>query len=304
MPSFLAPPEIITDQYSVQPIYNLIAGWLSDFPLAAAILGYIVLITSGIYLNIVMISNDLISKNSLVPAFTYIVLMSIYPENLTLTPILISTLPLILMLRIVFSMYELTDTLKASLSIGLAISIVTLIYFSGIFLIPFIFIVLIVLRIASWRDWIIPFIGFILPYLYLWAFYFVTDQTSLVFSVYAEYFSRSFHLEIDTSYTYLLIEGFIVLFLLIPSMLKISASLNSFNIVTRKRLNIISWFFFFTVIIAFSGGEPSGNYLYYFSGSMLISHFLDTKKRSFRNEIIMVILVAGIILNHFISLYA
>jgi hypothetical protein len=300
LPSFLYPPEIVTGEITAAPAYDLIIRLLSAYPLLLIITGYLLLITGGFLLNVVMISHDLVSKNSLLPALVYVIFMSIHTESLTLTQSLLSAIFIILALNELFKLYELTDALKSVLTIGLLLSSASLFNFSCILLFPFIFASLLIVRIGTWRDWVVPIIGFLIPYLYLWTYYFITDQLPFVYSPYIDYFNHLFNFQLDFRDWGLAIEGAILVIFVIPALFKTISLLNKYNIVTRRRLSISFWLFIFCIIAALLPGDLVLNNLYFIPGVIFVAHRLDSVSHSIWREILFLLIIIAIGINHYL----
>jgi hypothetical protein len=299
MPAFLEPPGISVTEHSIQPVYNLIADRLVSNLLLPVIIGFIILIAQSLIFNMVMISQGLVSKNSMVPAIVYVVLMSTHYANLTLTPLLLSGFLILALLNKVYGMYEKSDNLMELFSVGLIISLASMIYFPSVFFLLFILYVLVIYRIVTWREWTVPFVGFIIPYLYLWVYYFWAESLAPVYSVYEDFFSRLFTttLYIDTGD--IIVEAALVLLLLLPVLLRITSSMGSHNILTRKKLSVSNWLLVITLIITFTTGNLLQNNLYVLGGAVIVSHNFDITTRSGWNELIFLLFTAGTAVNNY-----
>lgn len=300
LPAFLSPPEITVTAHSVQPVHNLVSRWLQHLPLIAVVIGFVLLMLEALFFNMILISHDLVSKNSMVPAIVYTVLMSSHYENLTLTPILLAGILLLALLNVVFSMYEKADTLKDQLTAGFLIAFASMVYFPSVFFILFILYVLIIYRIVTWREWLVPFIGLVIPYLYLWVWYFWAGSLPGVYSEYREFFTNLFITRVRPDTGDMIVEGALVLLLLVPAFYKVLSQLNSYNIVMRKNLSVGNWLLVVCLIITFTSGSLLHNNLYAFGGSVVLAHYLDNARKPVWNEIVFFIFAAGITVNNFL----
>ncbi len=299
IPAFLEPPGILVTGHSTQPLYNLIAGWLAGNPLLQVILGFVLLIIQSLIFNVIMISQGLVSKNSMIPAIVYVVLMSTNFDNLTLTPLLLSAFFILTLLGRVFTMYERSDNLMELFSSGLLISFASMAYFPSFFFLIFILYVLVIYRIVTWREWTAPFVGFLIPYLYLWVFYFWVESLNPVYDEYVNFFNELFitTLHIDTGD--IIIEASLFLFILLPALLKAISSMGSHNIITRKKLSVSNWLFVITIIITFTAGNLLDNNLYTLGGAVIVAHNFDITTRSRWNELIFLFFTAGTAVNNY-----
>jgi hypothetical protein len=299
LPAFLDPPPLIHTDYSVQPLYNIITGWLINLPLTAVIIGFVLTIIQSLVFNMVLISHGLVSKNSMIPAIVLVAMMSCHYQNLTLTPIILAGFLLVALLNIVFSMYEKTDNIKDLLSAGFLVSFSSMIYFPSIFLLLFILYVLIIYRIVTWREWVVPFIGFIIPFLYLWTYYLWTDELNVVYVEFGRFFSHIFNTVIIPDVGDIIVEGWLILLILLPAFVKTITSLNSYNIISRKKLSVSNWFLVITIVITLAYGNLLNNNLFAFGGAIVAAHFFDVSKRSAWNEIVLLLFVLAAAVNNF-----
>ena len=82
----LAAPQPMTEPSAFAPLYGLLYS-LSLSPLAAVIIAIVLVIVGGILLNLMLANAGLVSQNSLLPTFFYILFMSATAD--TLSPTLI-----------------------------------------------------------------------------------------------------------------------------------------------------------------------------------------------------------------------
>jgi hypothetical protein len=304
LPAFLVPPVIQHTQYSVQPVYNLLAGWLEGIPLTATIIGFAFLIIQALILNMILISQGLVAKNIMIPAIVYAVLMSSHYSNLTFTPVIFSVSFLLPLLSLVFRMYERTDNLTGLLSAGFLISFASMGYFPAIFFILFILYVLIIYRIVTWREWLVPFIGLVIPYLYLWVYYFWVDDLHGIYSGYGVFFTRIFNSSIPLNAGDIVIEVWMIVLLLLPALVRSMTSMSSYNILTRKKLSVSNWLLLITIVISFTTGSLLDNNIYTFGGAVVLAHYLDVMRRSAWNEIVFLLFTIAVMVNNFLHIYA
>jgi len=156
--SYIIDNTSLTSSFTQQ--FSISLPWVSHY------VSLLIILFSGFFFNKITQNINLFKGiHSLIVLF-FGLLLSFNPENLVLTPFLIS---------IPFSLYSLNllltqskgnvslqDVFNASFSIGIS----TLIYFPAIVLIPISLTSLAYLNQAQWRSFLITFIGFLTPFLF------------------------------------------------------------------------------------------------------------------------------------------
>ena len=148
-------------------------------PVLASFLGLLLVLASGYWLNVILSSNEIIPKNSSLAAFLFVLLSFCIPGQLTLTPINISILLLIYLLKSLFQAYTRTEPVDLAFTTGFTIAIASLFYLPIIFFYGFLLTSFIVYRSMNWREWISSLIGLITPGLFLVTYYFWKETVGI-----------------------------------------------------------------------------------------------------------------------------
>jgi hypothetical protein len=257
--------------------------------------------TEAILLNIILVFHDIVARYSMLPAITFVVLISSSPTALTLYPALIAILLLIIMIYIMYGMYEKEQVLKDTFTLGLLIAITAMFYFPAIILIFFLFSQLLIFRILRWREWFVPAIALVLAFVYLFTFYLVFDQIELAVADYKDFFKNVMRTTITIKINDIVILGVITLTLLLPAMTRIITTMGSYIIFMRKKLGISVWFAIFGIIIIFLSGDMMMNRIVILPASIIIAHFFDISKKSPWNELAFLLITIGIGVNNYLS---
>lgn len=172
------------------PLYEIIHWMLADKFILKIILSFGLLIFQALVLKHTLSSNDLSPKNSLLPAFLYVVLMSSFGNFQNIQPLLFANLFIILALQTLFKAYSKAESYEQIFNAAFMISIASLFYFPVIIFMFFIWLVLLVFSILKWREWLISLLGFITPYLFVFSYYFLTDSLPIKFGGYLKFFEN------------------------------------------------------------------------------------------------------------------
>jgi len=256
----------------------------------------------AIYLNTVMNRYEVLYKSSYLPAFIYVLLMSLSLPLLSFHPVIFAAFFLIRALDKTFALFKNDSPAPSLFDSCFLVSIASLIYFpAATFFILFI-IALAILRPFSFREWLISFIGFFLPYFFVSVYFFWTDQLKDGWKNSTGNFSVH-HLQTDFVITRPLVSMLVLLgVLLLLSMNLLRQNFYKNVIRTRSNQQILLLFF---VIAAASSYVLKIIPLYHFTllaiplSVFFAYYFLAAKKRVWFAEMLMWLLVVFIIWNHF-----
>lgn len=229
---FLAPAAVVAGNHS--PIYNFFYPYFLLYPQVTIIFAFLYLLFQAFLFNQILASHHIIGRVSSLGTFVFVVLMSLSPDQTVMYPLLLA-MPLVLFaISVMFKMYEHISNELSIFNASFFIALASMIYFSLAVLLLWVFISLFVLRIIKLRLWIIPLIGFLVPYLLLAVVYFMQNKLLGQAKMYLS-LPASFHLTIPEATAY----SWVSLALLVLMSLKaISLSYSSLvdnNISIRKR---------------------------------------------------------------------
>jgi hypothetical protein len=301
VPAFMEPVPMPEPQGFTQPLYMLVYGWLSDVPVAVTSVAFVLVLTEAILLNIILVFHDIVARYSMLPAITFIVLISSSPAALTLYPALISILLLIIILYIMYGMYEKEQVLKDTFTLGLLIAITAMFYLPSVVLLFFLFSQLLIFRILRWREWAVPVVAFTLAFIYLFTFYLIFNQLEQAAADYLAFIKNIMRTTITVNIYDIVILGVIALTLLLPAMTRIITTMGTYVIFMRKKLGISIWFVIYGVLMIFISGDMMMNRIVMLPAAVVIAHFFDVSKKSPWNELVFLLITIGIGINNYIS---
>ena len=300
--AFIQPQNMPEGVEYVTPLYNLLADLLHEFPRIMVSLAFVLILLEAFILNSILIYHDMVPKNSLLPSFIFILLMSSAPGLLNLYPVLVIMPLMIFFLHTVFKMYELSDNTNTVLSAGLLLSVSSMFYGQASLLLIFFWIIFLIFRILSWREWLISIISFIVPYLYLLAAYLWFEDMDKVYLAYGSFYSDILVSVYRTAIFQYIIWGIIILLIILPSFFTVLSSLGTYNINLRKKMSVTAWLVVFAGILVFTRGRIEFNSLFFLPATILVSHFLSNLKKTAWHDVVIMILLVLIIIHNFISL--
>jgi len=283
------------------PFYSVLYNLLSGHPHSAVVLGYLLVLGSGFLLNWLITNQEIVTKNSSLTAFFFMVLMSYLPFLLTLQPVSISVFIFLLVLKQLFESYNRTEYLDLIYGAGFFVSIGSFFYFPFILFYAFILISFIVYRSTSWRDWMSSFIGLLTPYLFLGVYYFWMDKINLKLDEYICFFNTYPRVLLNEN-PVVIIYTFILMTALVMVSIKSYSHLSERTIEIRKKNILLYWLILF-IILSFPFAGTLQNFHLQFTVIFIatfISSFLLQQKKPFVAELFCLLFFIAIALNNLI----
>jgi hypothetical protein len=173
----------------------------------------------------------------------------------------------------------------------------SLFYARGAYLMLIIWIGLSLFRNIRWREWIFTIIGFLLPYMFLFSWYYITGQELIPRW---QEMIMNFLPDHDFGYFnkyYILFYAYLGLLILLASQ-KMISNYQVLKIYVRKFYMLNFWIFAVTLIVYFSLYSRSVE-LVYFSGfaiAYILSYYFFNQRSKFTGEILFGLLFAGYVM--------
>jgi hypothetical protein len=286
IPAFINPPVNETESSLVSPLYHFITGLLPDIAWLPVLIALLLVFTEAIILNIIFIYHDLVPKNSLLPALLFTLFMSSGAQFITLYPALLATFPLIFFLHQVYLLFEESENLNRTLSIGILAALSSLLYAPMLLLIFYIWIVFLIYRMLHWREWFISVIGFVLPYLYLGVYYFWLDKLQDFYDEYIDYTVNIFQFTATADIFQIAIWIIFALLLVLPSVVKVLSTMGSHNIAFRRKMSATVWMALFAAFMIITQGDIGSNNILYLPAAGIVAYHFHSVKKSAWNELV------------------
>jgi hypothetical protein len=169
------PYEIIESAPLSVFTFNFINTFENHF-LIKYIVALILIVIQALLLNYIFVRHDVLYKITYLPGFVYVVLCSVFPQQMQLTPQLIANTFLLLMLLRIFYLYESINPLLLVLDAGVYIGVGFLFHYDIIFFMPFVLISVIIFTSFNIRYILVALLGILLPVYFISVYYYVTYQ--------------------------------------------------------------------------------------------------------------------------------
>lgn len=296
-------PQMLSVRHSM-PLYELMAAPLISAPRLAIIISILLLTAEVFLLNYIVNENEVLAKKSNLPALFYIVFMSINSSMLILHPMLLSNLFILFALNKIFNSYRKDIAFSQLFDAGFLISIASLFYFPCIVCVPVLGAALVLFRPFHWREWVIAFLGLLLPYIFITVYYFWNDSTEYLFydKMFFPMLFKNAGLHPSNSF-YVLISlcSLIILFAFGSLFNSISSGAQR----TKKALVLMIWLFIFSGLSLFLAPQISAKYfsLLAIPAAVICSNYYLRLKRGFLGEILFILLLIALFTNLLIEIF-
>jgi ABC-type multidrug transport system fused ATPase/permease subunit len=213
------------------------------------IITLVVVLLGALFVNFLVIEQEITSKTNYLPAFFYILFSFSATTKSAVEPILVANLFVIPALYFLINSYRkdyaLMDVFKSGIFMGLA-SFFCIHYISAF---PLMFIALFILRPFNWREWSIMFIGLVTPlYIYVSICYLTTNDAFVVFEMIKEATSSLQKLIISEYYlAFILMSGLTLVFALFHYFSKGFGG----KVKTQKTKYVLLWMLLFCLLMVF-----------------------------------------------------
>ncbi len=289
-------------EVSAQPVWKLFLIVFKSLPSGVNWVIMVALVSfSAIYINQISNKHEVLYKNSYLPAFVYALFISSVPEFLTVHPIHFVNLIILRVFDKSFSLIKNDSPVPSIFDSSFLAALAALIFFPAFIVIPVMIIALSLLRPFNFREWLIMFIGFSLPYFFVsvWMYW---NHDLLYF--WKDYLDRFIHLKpvINIVFTPQLIT-LSVLFGIWMLLGLGKLRVNYLKNVIRARIiqQVLFLFFLFSVGSIFLGQKISVvNFsLLAIPFSIFAAYYLLSAKKRIRfYEMFLWMVIAAIVWNH------
>lgn len=234
--------------YKEHILYSLFFGTGFSF-IINQIITLIVVLLGALFVNFLVIEQEITSKTNYLPAFFYILFSFSATTKSAVEPILVANLFVIPALYFLINSYRkdyaLMDVFKSGIFMGLA-SFFCIHYISAF---PLMFIALFILRPFNWREWSIMFIGLVTPlYIYVSICYLTTNDAFVVFGMIKE---------ATSSLQKLIISEYYLAFIFMSGLTFVFALFHYFSkgfggkVKTQKTKYVLLWMILFCLLMVF-----------------------------------------------------
>jgi hypothetical protein len=287
------------------PLAQLLFHWLNNNPVFVGnqfLLSGILLFFFSFLLNYISTDHSILYKDSYLPGLFFVILNSIYPEQLSLSPQMLANTFFLLMLYRLCYLYESPSPILLVFDSGVLLGIGLQFNYDLLIYLPFIFLSISTMTSFNFRYLLVAIFGIIVPAYFLGVIFYLTDQLGP--------FIQSFEYSLQKSYfntPYIPIQKMTTWLSLIPAFLFSLVHLQSNffrNRVKTRRIQLTIGILFVFGILSLYAENQSYIYAIPFISSALaleLATFFISHKRFWLKEFLFLITIGTIILNHYFN---
>lgn len=279
------------NQYQM-PLYKLLGNITGKTNSAGIIIAFAAVFLMAIYILKLDRVFILLERRNYSPAIFFILLSSSFIQLQYINPGIFASFALMLTLEQLFATYHKRKILNKLFITGMLISVASLFSLYSVVFLILIWVALILLRGFNLKEWFMPLPGFIFPYIFVFAYYFISDNHS-VNGLIAIIRQNLYQHSIITHYNsaYYAFYGFIGLLIVFASF-SVIKRFRGRKIYIRKYFELFWWVFVMSILI-FAISRGVAIELIYTAAiplSFLFADYFNSVKSSVFGEIVLFIL--------------
>ena len=284
------------------PLYNLIAGIFGSSSLAMTIFTFLVFSASVLFFNSMLSVNQLVTRNSSIGAFVFVLCLCSVPIQDEFYPFLLATPLIMMVIHTIYLIYQVEKPEPYLMNAGVFVEIASMLYFPSIILIIWVLIAIIIMNVQGFKRSLIPIMGFLIPYFILFVCFYFNRTLIENIQNYAQTFEVLGFEKLGM--TTLEIVALVLVFVFLGLSLIIIKSRNADNSVgTRKKESVTIILFVFGFIMLFMQKPVVCNGLIFMVLAIFVSMALCYIKKTKIIDIVLVVLMLAIIANQYLPLF-
>lgn len=298
LPVFISIENPVSPNRIQMPGYSLIQNLFSGTSNAGILIAFILLIIQSYMLFIMNGRFILMQKRTFLQSFFYLGILSFYSSIQNLSPSLCAGFFIIYALEVIFDSYSKEKNSYHFFEAGIFLGIASLFYAKSIFFLPFIWVCSLILRPFFWREWIMPVVGMLLPYIFYTAISYLIGNNpfkifeTLVFSL------NTNAVDFQPGTDFYIFLGFMAVLVTISSIYMLRV-FQFRKIYIRNYYLVLFWLFTFCLaIFALLGLQDAGllNFIA-IPISFILSNYFITSRKTLGNNILFTVFILLLFLN-------
>jgi len=304
LPSLIS-PHFIFEQNSVIGFFDLNNEFMRSNSKYFIWISFIFTVLSAVAINQILKEYDLVNINNTTGLVLFVLFASVIPLFTSVNFYVLLNLILILFIQGVLKLSLMENPVSVVFNSSFFLGIASLFFSPLIFLIIIIWIALIMNMHTDIRNFIISIVGLLLPYLFVFTWFFWNDTLIENWNQIIVQLSN-YHLNIQ-NWKLNVFDIVLLLFpimLIIFSILKVINKLGEKSNYTRRNTLVIMYFLgLLTIIIILFSGGPLALLLLAVPATIIVSVALNTVERFKRLNIFFIIFIFLIILYHYTNYF-
>ena len=283
---------------------DAINRWVVSFPYISIAISILILFFQALMLNAIAENHRLVERNQLVTAAIYILVMSSQPQMVQPNLMLAINLLLILLLYKVLNLYGKTEPLSSLFDAGLLAGLAALLFLPAWTFIGFLLFGLLTFQLFRWREWLVPLIGLITPWIFVAGYYFWHNQLQIKFWETVERFTFRIP-EINQVSTEVLVVWILFLIIIVLGLGKIFRYAGESTVDIRRKSRVVFWMLLFGMGSTFFSDHNliTQAYLEFIPMVLFVSMYVSRKKKLFLTELLFFAIFVAVVAIKILNLY-
>ncbi|HAQ64988.1 MAG TPA: hypothetical protein DCR43_03910 [Bacteroidales bacterium] len=149
-------------------------------PFLGVITALTLTIVEALVFNQFLSAKEFVQRNTLLPAFLFLLLFSHGPHLLQVNALTVATPLLLLLLMLMIHLPDSSELYVTLFFSAFFTTVASFFYAPAIFFLAFIWVSFIVNGVFTWREWVISLLGGIMPIVFIWSWLYLNDQPDLL----------------------------------------------------------------------------------------------------------------------------
>ena len=256
-----------------------------------------------LYILLLLIVSFIVKKNSLTFDNTYgllffVILLGLFPKTLTNNSIVISNILLLLAFRKIYSLHTNSNTKLKLFDAGFWIAIASMVYFWNIIFLVLIYSGIVVYKNRSFKNLLIPIVGFITPWIVYFTYHFYFDTLAVLYT--------NFNGQLEFSF-FAMPFGILLILVLLVLIVLWAVIVVSTQIITENNRIKSTWYLLLNhlfvamlVILFFSTQNDANFLLLFFPIALILAIFLQKSFSPIFKEVLLYLFFVMTIVGYFL----
>lgn len=300
IPAFLDPQSYHKESETLLASVFRLADLNIYFSLSIA---FVIIVFSALMLNQLAIEFDFSSRYSNLGLFYFVIFTSALPAFFTFNPIIIANILALFLLRSLYKLPSSDLSIPISFNSGLLVGLTSLFFPPMVLLLLFLWTAIFIHHFSTWRNIIASVLGAIIPFLFLFTWYFwngsVVENTKLLLENFL--FKPQFSFQ---KFSFKILVFTVVMSLTMYAVISTLTHLREKNINLRRNLMItITYLLFSTALSACYARIPEAMLLVASPSALLLSNFTLQKNNLKWLNLVVYMLLILIAANLYLKLF-
>ena len=302
IPVFISHVSEVAVGTPTTPLYNLIAGIFGSSSLAMTIFAFIIFSVSVLFFNSMLSVNQLVTRNSSIGAFVFVLCMCCVPIQDEFYPFMLACPFIMMAMQTVYLIYQVEKPEAYLMNAGLFVALASMFYFPAIILISWVLLSILIMDVRGVRLSMIPVLGLMFPYFILFVIFYFNQTFIDNIHNYSLVFNELSLEKLGIGTSEMIVFALLFVFLILSLMMIKSGNADN-SVSTRKKVNVTILLFVFSFIMLFMKKPVMCNGLIFLVLSVFISMALCYVKKSKLIDIVLIIMMLAVIANQYLPLF-